>query len=176
MVVSAEQVRKLRSLTGAGVMDCKQALTEAKGDLTKAGEILKKKGLKIALAKSNRAAREGVVDCYVHTGNHLGVLVEVNCETDFVSRNREFREFVHDLAMHIAAANPKYLSRKDVPKEESKKFTSSEKEEFYRNTCLMDQTFIKDESITIEKLLTSLVAKIGENIVIRRFVRFEVGK
>lgn len=176
MVVSTDQIKKLRSLTGAGVMDCKQALTEAKGDLAKAEEILKEKGFKIALAKANRVAREGAVDCYVHTGNRLGVLVEVNCETDFVSRNNEFREFVHDLAMHIAAANPRYLSRTDVPKEESKKLSSSKKEEFYRSACLMDQVFIKDESITIEKLLTNLIAKIGENIVIRRFVRFEVGE
>lgn len=176
MAVSAEQIKKLRGITGAGVMDCKQALTEAKGDLAKAEKILKEKGFKVAMAKSNRVAKEGIIDSYIHTGNRLGVLVEVNCETDFVARSKEVKGFVHDLAMHIAAANPKYLTRHDVPEEESKKIPSEEQEEFYRGTCLMDQIFVKDESTTIEELLTNLIATIGENIVIRRFVRFEVGE
>lgn len=176
MQVSAALIKELRERTGAGVMDCKQALTEAKGDLDRAEQILKEKGLEVAQAKADRLTGEGVVDSYIHAGSRLGVLVEVNCETDFVARNDEFKGFVHDLAMHVAAAQPLYVTRDDVPAEEVKSLPDAKKEDFFRAKCLTEQPFIKDESVTIGQLLTDLIAKIGENMVIRRFCRFKVGE
>jgi elongation factor Ts len=163
-------------MTGAGLMDCKKALLEARGDIEKAIEILKEKGLAVAKKKSERVAREGAIDAYIHQGGRLGVLIEVNCETDFVARSEGFRTFVHDVAMHIAAAKPRYLSKEEVPEEERRELSRDETDEFYRGTCLLDQIFIRDEKLTVRELLTNLIAKMGENIVIRRFARFEVGE
>lgn len=195
MSYQKEDLKLLRDRTGAGMMDCKNALQEAKGDIEKAIEILRKKGIKIAQKKSLREVKEGVVDAYVHTGAKLGVLIEVNCETDFVAKNEEFREFVHELAMQVAAKNPRYISREEVPpeilekekeivKEQFKnkpaqvldKILNNKIEEFYKESCLLDQTFIKDESKILKSLLNEKIAKFGENIQIKRFVRFEVGE
>lgn len=176
MSIPAEQVKELRMMTGAGLMDCKNALLEAGGDIEKAIQILKEKGLAQAKKRSERVAREGAIDAYIHQAGRLGVLVEVNCETDFVARNEDFRTFVHDVAMHIAAANPRYLSREEVPEEEVRKMSGDEVNQFYKKACLLDQIFIRDENLTVQELLTNLIAKIGENIVIRRFARFELGE
>lgn len=187
-------VMKLRELTGAGMMDCKNALVEAKGDIKEAQSIIRKKGLDIAKKKSSREAKEGQIASYIHAGGKLGVLVEINCETDFVARNNVFQDFCRDIAMQIAAAHPLYVSREDIPEDEMRK----EKEIFQNelkgkpqaiqdqilqgklskrleDICLLNQKFIKDDSKTIQDYLTETVAKIGENIVITRFVRFEVG-
>lgn len=174
MAIPAHLVKELRELTCCGVIDCKKALEEAGGDLEKAKKILHKKGLEIAEKKSSREAKQGKVEAYIHHGCKLGVLVEVNCESDFVARNEDFSRFVKDLAMQIAAANPTYLKPEDVPAAALKKIEN--KEEFFKSHCLLEQAFIKDPNITIKDYLTSLVAKIGENIVIRRFVRFQVGE
>jgi elongation factor Ts len=174
MAISAHLVKELREQTCCGVIDCKKALEESGGDLEKAKKILHKKGLEIAEKKSGRAASQGKIEAYVHHGCKIGVLVEVNCESDFVARNEDFCRFTKDVAMQVAAASPKYLNREDVPAEVLKKIEN--KEEFYKAHCLMEQAFIKDPAVTIKDCLTSLVAKIGENIIIRRFVRFQVGE
>jgi len=196
MSITAEMVKQLREKTGAGMMDCKKALTEAGGDFDKAIEILRKKGIAQAEKKASRQTSEGIIGSYIHM-DKIGVLVEVNCETDFVARNEEFKAFVKDLAMHIAAAAPKYLDRESIPeeviekekeiyKEQVKdkpshvvdKIVKGKLEKFYEANCLMDQVFIKDpeQKKTIRDLLTEMIAKIGENIKIRRFVRFQVGE
>lgn len=196
MAVTASMVKELRERTGAGMLDCKKALVEANGDLEKAVEILRKKGLSKAAKKAGRVAAEGIVDSYIH-GGRIGVLVEVNSETDFVAKNEEFRQFVRDIAMQIAAQNPKYVSREDVPAEviekekeilrqqalnEGKpehiveKMVEGRLEKFYKEVCLLEQPFIKDPDVTIKDILTQKIAKIGENIKIRRFVRYEVGE
>ncbi|NLM51448.1 MAG: translation elongation factor Ts [Firmicutes bacterium] len=196
-MISASVVKELRDKTGAGMMDCKKALEETGGDMEKAIELLREKGLAAAAKKAGRIAAEGIVDSYIHLGGRIGVLVEVNCETDFVARTDDFRAFVRDIAMQIAASNPKYLSREDVPAEviekereilaaqarnEGKpekvidKIVSGRIEKFYAENCLMEQPFIKDTDITITDLVKETIAKLGENISIRRFVRYEMGE
>jgi len=197
VAVSAKEVKELREQTGAGMMDCKKALTECKGDFDDAVKLLRTKGLADAAKRSSRAANEGLVDSYIHAGGKIGVLVEVNSETDFVARNDDFKSFVHDIAMHIAASAPRYVSREDVPpavvdaelaiyKEQARatgkpedileKIATGKLNKFYEQVCLLEQPFVKDDSLTVEQLLGALVGKIGENIGIRRFVRFELGK
>ena len=190
-----DAVRELRSKTSAGIMDCKKALKESSGDVGKAIDILRKKGVKLASEKSTRAAKDGRVESYIHMNGKIGVLLEVNCETDFVARNEEFRQFVKDLTMQIAATHPKYVKREDIAKEELEKekeiLTASVKnkpkeviekiavgklEKFYEETCLMDQVFVKDANVKVKDLLSSLIAKIGENIVVRRFTRYKLGE
>jgi len=197
MAVSASAVKELREKTGAGMLDCKNALVEADGDLTRAAEILREKGLSAASKKAGRIATEGVVESYIHGGGRIGVLVEINCETDFVGKTDQFREFARDIAMQIAAASPKYVRREEVPAEDVEK----EKEilraqalnegkpahivdkmvegrvgKFYEEYCLMEQSFVKDPDKTIAQLLNEKISTIGENISIRRFVRYELGE
>jgi len=197
MAVSASAVKELREKTGAGMLDCKNALVEADGDLTRAAEILREKGLSAASKKAGRIATEGVVESYIHGGGRIGVLVEINCETDFVGKTDQFREFARDIAMQIAAASPKYVRREEVPSEDVEK----EKEilraqalnegkpahivdkmvegrvgKFYEEYCLMEQSFVKDPDKTIAQLLNEKISTIGENISIRRFVRYELGE
>lgn len=194
--ISASLVKELREKTGAGMLDCRNALQETDGDLEKAVDLLREKGLSKAAKKSSRIAAEGLVESYVH-GGRIGVLVEVNSETDFVAKTDEFKDFVKDIAMQIAASSPKYVSRDEVPEEivnhekevltqqamnEGKPQNIAEKmvegriEKFYKEIVLLEQPFIKDPDKTIETLLKEKIAKIGENIKIRRFVRFEVGE
>ncbi len=195
MSYSVDDLKLLREKTGAGMMDCKNALKEANGDIDKAVEILRKKGIKVAEKKAGREVKDGVIDAYIHMGSKLGVLIEVACETDFVAKNEEFKEFVHNLAMQVAAARPKYVKREDVPQEIvekekeiireqfkdkpehiQEKIVNNKIEEYYKENCLLEQIFIKDDSKKIKDLVTEMVAKFGENIVIRRFVRFELGE
>lgn len=197
MAVSAKEVKELREQTGAGMMDCKKALSECSGNREDAVKLLRTKGLADAAKRSGRTANEGLVDSYIHAGGKIGVLVEVNSETDFVARNDDFKAFVHDVAMHIAAAAPKYISREDVPadvieaelsiyKEQAKatgkpenileKIATGKLDKYFEQICLLEQPFVKDDKLTVEQLLGELVGKIGENIGIRRFVRFELGK
>ncbi len=196
MELSASLVKDLRARTGAGFMDCKKALEEAKGDIETAVELLRKKGLAELKKRAAKITKEGLIDSYVHAGGKIGVLVEVNCETDFVARNEDFKEFVHNIALHIAASNPLYIERDDVPPEviekeieiykaqgleEEKPLHVIEKiaegriEKFYQSVCLLDQPYIKNPDIKIEDYLGEIATKIGENIVIRRFVRYELG-
>jgi len=174
MKISVESIKELRDKTCASVMDCKKALQEVNGDIRKAVELLRKRGLEIAAGKQDRAAREGRIEAYVHLGNKIGVLLEVDCETDFVGRNSDFAQFTKDVAMQIAACNPKYIKREDVPQDiiESEK----DKELFFKDNCLLEQLFIKDPNITVKDCLGSLIAKIGENIIIRRFTRYKIGE
>ena len=195
-MITAEMVKELRTLTGAGMMECKNALVETGGDKEKAINLLREKGLSKASKKSERTAVEGIIDSYIHLGGKIGVLIEVNCETDFVAKNDDFKSFVRDLCLQIAAANPSYISREEVPSEivenekeilrkqalrEGKpeniveKIVTGKLEKFYQDNCLLEQLFVKDQEITIGELLREKVAKIGENIVIRRFTRYEVG-
>jgi len=195
--IDAKVVKALREKTGAGMMDCKKALQEAGGKEEKAVDILREKGLSAAARRSERAANQGIIDSYIHLGGKIGVLVEVNCETDFVARNDEFREFVRNICLQVAATNPLYLNKEEVPekileKERQiikaqalndgkpekviEKIVEGRLEKFYRDNCLMEQTYIKDEDMNIRELLTNLIARIGENIVIRRFSRFEIGE
>jgi elongation factor Ts len=197
MKITVEAISKLREKTGCGMMDCKKALQEAKGDAEKASTILREKGLASAARRAGRVAAQGLVDSYIHIGGKIGVLVEVNCESDFVGRNIEFQAFVKDIAMQIAASNPQYVSRDDVPdgivahekdileaqaKQEGKpekavqKIIEGRLEKFYAEICLLDQPYIKDPKKPIKDLLAELVAKIGENIVIRRFTRYQLGE
>ncbi|MBS6720429.1 MAG: translation elongation factor Ts [Peptoniphilus harei] len=196
MAITAALVKELREKSGAGMMDCKKALTETNGDMDKAIDFLREKGLASVAKKSSRIASEGLVDSYIH-GGRIGVLVEVNSETDFVAKNEEFKSFVRDIAMQIAAVAPKYVSREEVPAEEVEherkvlteqargenkpehiieKMVEGRLEKFYEEICLLDQDFIKDPDKKIQDILNDLIAKIGENIKIRRFVRFEVGE
>ncbi len=165
--IKAEDVKKLRDATGAGFMDCKDALTKSGGDVNKAMAILKEKGLKVAAKKASRAANKGIICSYVHHDSRIGVLVEVNCETDFVARTEDFQKFTKDLALQIASVSPKYLKREDAPKDLS--------EEEVKQACLLEQPFVKDPSMTIKDYLTNVIAKIGENIVVRRFTRYQLG-
>lgn len=190
-----DKVKTLREKTNAGIMDCKTALKQAGGDIDKAIEILRKRGISLASKKSSRATKEGAIASYIHLNGKMGVLVEVNCETDFVARNEEFKNFVKDLCMQIAASSPTYIKREDVPKEVIDKETDIIKEQnknkpdkalekiiegklnsFYQEACLLEQPFIKDTKISIKDLLTSLIAKTGENIVIKRFIRYQLGE
>jgi len=196
MAVTTEMIKQLRELTGAGVLDCKKALEETNGDFEAASEILKQKGLAAAAKKVDRDAGDGLVEAYIHAGSKLGVLVEINCETDFVARTEEFQAFCHDVAMQIAAANPSWVSRSDVPEDvlaeqkdairaemagENKpehvmeRIMEGKLAKFYQENCLLDQAFIKDDEQTIQQLLTGTIAKLGENIVIKRFARFQIG-
>ncbi len=196
MAITAAMVKELREKSGAGMMDCKKALTETNGDMDKAVDFLREKGLASVAKKSSRIASEGLVESYVH-GGRIGVLVEANSETDFVAKNEEFQNFVKDIAMQIAAVGPKYVSREEVPAEEVEheknilteqarsenkpehiieKMVEGRLEKFYEEICLLDQDFIKDSDKKIRDILNDLIAKIGENIKIRRFVRFEVGE
>jgi elongation factor Ts len=195
--VSANMVKELREKTGAGMMDCKKALAEAEGDPAKAEELLRKKGLSAAAKKSSRAATEGAVTSYIHMGGKIGVLVEVNCETDFVARTEGFQSLAKDLAMQIAAAAPRWVRREEVPAElvekemeiarhqarEQKKpdaivekIASGKVEKFYGEFCLLEQPFVKDDKKKVQDVVTETVAKIGENIQVRRFARFVLGE
>ena len=195
MAISVDMIKKLRDKTNAPMMDCKKAITEANGDLKTAMEILKKRGQIVAFKKAGRSAKEGTVESYIHSNNKIGVLIEVNCETDFVARNEDFRKFAKDVCMQIAASSPAYVSREEVPKsiidrekdilsEQVKdkpenvveKIVTGKLEKFYSEVCLLDQPFIKDDKLTIKECLSTLIGKIGENIIIRRFIRFQVGE
>ncbi len=195
MSISADMIKKLRELTGAGVLDCRKALDSAQGDMDKAVEILREKGLAAAAKKSSREASNGIIGSYVHMGAKMAALVEVNCETDFVARTDQFQGLARDLAMQVVAARPLYVRREDVPAEvvaqEKEKYLEQLEDankpqsvvdriiegklaKFYEETCLLEQSFIKDDSVTVRSLLTDMVARLGENIVVRRFVRFEL--
>jgi elongation factor Ts len=194
--ISAAQVKDLRERTGAPMMDCKQALTEAKGDMEQAIVILRKRGTAVAQKKATRVTSEGSVASYIHAGGKIGVLVEVNCESDFVARTEDFKELVHDVAMHIAASDPKYIRKEDVtpeafakekeiylaqamasgkPANIAEKMVTGKMEKFYEEVCLYEQPFIKDQTISISQLIATKIGKLGENISVRRFVRFKVG-
>jgi elongation factor Ts len=195
--INAAAVKELREKTGAGMLDCKKALEKHDGDLDKAIEFLREQGLASAAKKSGRVAAEGVVESYIHAGGRIGVLVEVNCETDFVAKTDEFKSLCKDIAMHIAAMKPEYLRREEIPQEvvdreteifrqqtlnEGKpaavvdKIVGGRVDKYLRELCLVDQSFVKDPSVTIAQMVASKVAKIGENIAIRRFVRYEMGE
>jgi elongation factor Ts len=193
--ISPQLVRQLREKTSAGMMDCKRALTEAQGDLAKAEVILRAKGIASASKKASRVTKEGIVASYIHLQGKVGVLVEVNCETDFVAKNENFRAFVKDITLHIAAAHPLYVSREDVPgrlieaereiyKAQVKgkpdavvgKIVEGKLEKFYSTVCLLEQGFIKNADQTIKELISAKIAELGENIVIRRFTRYLVGE
>jgi len=196
MTVTAEMVKELREKTGAGLMDCKKALSDSSGNMDKAFDILRQKGLATAAKKSSRTASEGLIGSYIHM-NKLGVLVEINCETDFVARTDDFKELVKDISMHIAAANPSYVSSEDVPMEVierekeiyraqvankpaniADKIVEGKLDKFFGEACLVEQIFIKDpeQKKKIKDLITEKIAKLGENIVIRRFARFQLGE
>ena len=195
MAITASQVKELREKTGAGMMDCKSALTESNGDMEQAIVWLRKKGLASAQKKASRVAAEGMVGTYIHPGSKLGVLVEVNCETDFAAKSAEFQQLVKEVAMHIAAQNPLYVRRDDVPAEVIEKekeiykaqvtgkpehiidkIAEGKLESFYQMTCLYDQQFVKDPGQTVEHLINSFIGTIGENIRVRRFARFKTGE
>lgn len=195
--ISASDVKELREKTSAGMLDCKKALQESKGDMNKAVEWLRTKGLSKAAKKAGRVAAEGLVNSYIHAGGNVGVLVEVNSETDFVARNEEFQVFVKDIAMHIAAASPQYVSIEEIPqsaresekkvlmakaREEGKKEEMLEKivegqlKKWAAEICLLDQKYVKNPDLTVQQYLTETIARLGENLVIRRFVRYELGE
>ena len=174
MAATTDNIKRLREETSCGVIDCKKALEEAKGDFSKAKEILRKRGLEMAAKKSNRLAKEGRVEAYIHNGNKIGVMVEVNCETDFVARSEDFCKFTRDVAIHIAALNPKYIKKEDVPADVLAR--EADKEAYIKANCLLAQAYVKDPGKNVQDLLNELVAKIGENIMVGRFVRFKVGE
>src|ERR1700690_1992812 len=194
--ITAAQVKELRDKTGAPMMDCKQALTEAKGDMKQAVVVLRKKGVATAAKKATRATSEGTVTSYIHAGGKIGVLVEVNCESDFVARTDDFKNLVHDIAMHIAATDPRYIRKEDVtpeafekekdiyraqaaqtgkPAPVVEKIVEGKMAKFYEEVCLYDQPFIKDQTISVFQLIATVVGKLGENISVKRFARFKVG-
>ncbi len=197
-VISAELVKELRARTGAGMMDCKRALDETGGDMERAVVWLREKGLATAAKKAGRVAAEGLVHAYIHAGGRIGVLVEVNCETDFVARTEEFRSFAHDVALQVAAAAPRYVAREDVPPEEVegerrilRARTLEEgkppqvvdrivegrlEKQFFAQVCLLEQPFIKNPDVTVGRLVQETIARLGENVVVRRFARFELGE
>jgi elongation factor Ts len=174
MNISVDTIKELRDLTCASIAHCKKALIETKGDIKQAVLLLRKQGLEIAAKKQSRAAKEGRIDAYIHHGNKIGVLLETDCESDFVARNADFAQFTKDLAMQIAATSPSYIKKEEVPEEVLKH--EKNKEDYYKANCLLEQVFVKDPSITIKDYLGSIVAKIGENIVIRRFIRYKIGE
>ena len=197
MTVTADQVRQLREKTGAGMMECKKALLEASGDFEKAVDVLRKSGIARAGSRGGRAASEGLVESYIQPGNRVGVLIEVNCETDFVARTPEFAGLVRDLAMQVAAAGAEYIRREDVPAERVAKereifaaqlegqgkpsaiidkIVTGKLEKFYAEVCLLEQPYIRDDKRTVGGLVTEAAAKTGENIVVRRFARFRLGE
>jgi elongation factor Ts len=194
--ISAAKVKELRDRTNAGMMDCKKALAESGGDMEKAIAWLRQKGLAVAGKRAGRSTSEGVVQCYIHSNNKLGVMVEVNCETDFVAKTDQFIQFAHDIAMQIAATNPVAIRREEVPadlleKEKDiyrkqaldsgkpaqivEKMVTGRVEKFYKEVCLMEQAFVKNPEVSVQDMLNELIAKMGENISIKRFVRFQVG-
>ena len=190
-------IKELREATGAGILDCRKALEESGGDFETAVAYLREKGLAEAAKRTDREASDGLIEVYAHPGNRVGVMLELNCETDFVARTPEFRTLAHDLALHIAFAAPRYVSREQVPEEviEAEKaiyraqaleegkpehivdrIVEGKLEKFYKTVCLMEQPFVKDEDVTIEELIKDHIARLGENIVMRRFVRYELGE
>jgi len=194
--ISAQLVKELRERTGAGMMECKKALTEANGEIEAAVVVLRKRGQAAADKKSSRTTQQGMIGTYIHPGSQLGVMVEVNCESDFVARTDDFQELVRDLAMHIAAADPQFVRREDVtpeaiekerdiqkgralnegkPEKMIEKITEGRMAKFYEEVCLYEQPFVKDNTVTIEQLVKNKIAKLGENIAVSRFVRFKVG-
>jgi len=194
--ISAAQVKELRDKTGAPMMDCKQALTESKGDLEQAVVLLRKRGVSVAAKKATRVTSEGSVTSYIHAGGKIGVLVEVNCESDFVARTDDFKQLVHDIAMHIAASDPRFIRKEDVtpeaferekeiyraqaaasgkPANVVEKIVEGKMGKFYEEVCLYEQPFIKDQAVTISQLIATTIGKLGENIAVRRFARFKVG-
>jgi len=197
MAVDAKLVKKLREITGAGMLDCKKALEETDGNIEAAVELLRKKGIAKAAKKAGRETKEGLIHSYIHAGGRIGVLLELNCETDFVARNELFKELANELAMQIAAMRPKWVKREDVPKDiiekegeiareaalaEGKpehiaeKIAEGKLEKFFKEVCLLEQPYIKDDKKTIEELIKEYIAKLGENIQIRRFCRYELGE
>jgi elongation factor Ts len=197
MAITAEMVKNLREKTGAGMMDCKAALSETGGDMEKALDFLRKKGLASAAKKAARTASDGSISSYIHAGGKIGVLIEVNCETDFVARTDDFQNLVKDLAMHVAASNPLFVKREDVPaavteREKSvyvdqvramkkpenviEKIVEGKMDKYFGDICLLEQGFVKDPEVKIQSLLTEKIAKLGENITVKRFVRFELGQ
>lgn len=174
MKSSVDAIKELREMTCSSIAHCKKALEDAKGDIKQAVILLRKQGLEIAVKKQGRSAKEGRIDAYIHHGNKIGVLLETNCESDFVARNEEFARFTKDLAMQIAAANPTYIKKEDVPAEVLRHEKS--KEDYYKNNCLLEQVFVKDPGMAVKDYLGSIIAKIGENIVIRRFIRYKIGE
>jgi elongation factor Ts len=195
--ISAATVKELREKTGAGIMDCKNALSQCNGDTGKAVDFLRKKGLATAAKRAGRATTEGIVESYIHMDSKLGVLVEINCETDFVAKNEAFKEFAKNIAMHITATNPVGIRQEDVPKETIDKekeiyraqvlemgkpekivdkIVEGKLNKFFKDNCLMNQAYVRDPDITIEDLLKDMIAKIGENITIKRFARFKIGE
>lgn len=196
-MVNASTVKELRERTGAGMMDCKRVLVETDGDIEKSIEILREKGLAAAAKKAGRIASEGIVESYIHGGGRIGVLIEVNAETDFVAKNTEFKAFVRDMAMQVAATNPLYVSRDQVdqtviekekeifrhqalnegkPEKIVDKMVEGRVEKYYKEICLLEQPFVKDTNMTVQDLLNSMISKIGENMSIRRFIRYELGE
>jgi elongation factor Ts len=194
--ISAAKVKELRERTGAPMMDCKQALTAASGDMEQAITFLRKRGLSVAAKKATRVTSEGSVASYIHAGGKIGVLVEINCESDFVARTEDFKELVHDIAMHIAASDPKFVRKEDVtpeayerekdiyraqalasgkPANIAEKMVEGKMAKFYEEVCLLDQPFIKDQTVSIAQLIAAKIGKLGENIAVRRFARFKVG-
>jgi elongation factor Ts len=194
--ISAAKVKELRDRTNAGMMDCKKALAESGGDMEKAIAWLRQKGLAVAGKRAGRSTSEGVVQCYIHSNNKLGVMVEVNCETDFVAKTDQFIQFAHDIAMQIAATNPVAIRREEVPadlleKEKdiyrkqaidsgkppqiAEKMVTGRIDKFYKEVCLMEQAFVKNPEVSVQDMLNELIAKMGENISVKRFVRFQVG-
>jgi len=197
MEISIELVKDLRQRTGAGIVDCKAALQEAGGSIEAAIDYLRKKGLATAAKKAGRIATDGLVASYIHAGGKMGVLVEINCETDFVAKTGDFHDFVKNMAMHIAAANPQFIRREDVPPEVLEKekdiyrtqavdsgkpekvidkIVEGKLERFYSETCLLEQTYIRDSDLTVKEVLDGMIGKLGENIAIRRFARFQLGE
>jgi elongation factor Ts len=195
--ISASTVKELRDKTGAGMMDCKEALKQSDGDISKAIDFLRKKGLATAAKRAGRAMSEGTIQTYIHTGGKLGVMVEVNCETDFVAKNEDFVQFARNIAMHVAATNPVSISQQDVPKEVIEKemeiyrdqiramgkpeqmidkIAEGKLSKFYKENCLLNQGYVRDPNVTISDIINEQIAKIGENITIKRFVRFQVGE
>ncbi len=174
MGASVDAIKELREQTSCGVIECKKALEETGGDFDKAKEILRKRGLEIAAKKGTRSAREGRVECYIHSGSKIGVLVEVNCETDFVAKNSDFMQFSKDVALHIAAMAPQYVRREEIPADVLAQ--QPDTDSFAKEKCLMDQPFVKDPKMTIQDYLNTLVVKIGENMFVGRFKRFKVGE
>jgi elongation factor Ts len=171
-----DSIKKLRELTGFGIGDCKKALLESENDLDKALSLLREKGAKILAKRSQKKTKEGTIEAYVHFSQGLGTLVEVNCESDFVARNDDFKRFAKDISMHIAAMAPRYVSRQEVPADEIGDLNEQQKEEFFKANCLLEQAYVKDNSMAISDYLKNLASKFKENIVIRRFVRFSLGE
>ena len=197
MKITSQMVKELRDKTNAGMMDCKKALGETEGDMEKAVDLLRQKGLSVAAKRAGRATSEGVVECYIHAGNKLGVMVEVGCETDFVAKTDDFQAFAKDIAMHVAAVAPVAVTREEIPQEMVdrekeiyvkqaqdsgkpdniiEKIVSGRLEKYLSEICLMDQKFVKNPDLSIQDLLNELVAKMGENISIKRFARFQIGE